>query len=88
MAKSSTAAKRAAAKVVDQHTLRVTLPGNMGTIRLPGPDQLAFYGGIGALAVFGVIDWPVAVVLGVGHFLAEDHRHKSLYEFGEALAEA
>jgi len=81
-------AKLAAARVVDRHTLRVTLPDNIGTIRLPEPQRLAFYGGLAALAVFGIVDWPVAAVLGVGHLLAEDHHHKCLCEFGEALAEA
>ena len=81
-------AQRAAARVVDRHTLRVTLPDNIGTIRLPEPQRLAFYGGLAALAVFGIVDWPVAAVLGVGHLLAEDHHHKCLCEFGEALAEA
>lgn len=80
-------AKRAATKVRDQHALIVTLPDSR-TVRLPGPDQLAFYGGIGALAAFGIIEWPVAIVIGVGHFLAEDRHHKILREFGEALAEA
>jgi len=81
-------AQRAAARVVDRHTIHVRLPDNAGTIRLPEPQRLAFYGGMAALAAFGIIEWPVAVVLGVGHLLAEDHHHKCLCEFGEALAEA
>ena len=80
-------AKHAAIKVRDQHTLNVTLPDNR-TVRLPEPEQLAFYGGIAVLAAFGLIEWPFAVVIGVAHFLAEDHHHKCLCEFGEALAEA
>jgi hypothetical protein len=82
------AARRAAAHVVDQHSVRVTLPDNIGTLRLPEPQRLAFFGGIAALAAFGILDWPVAVVLGVGHLLAEDHHHKCLCDFGEALEEA
>lgn len=82
------AGERAAAKVLDEHTLLVTLPDNIGTIRLPEPKRLAFYGGLTVLAAFGVVEWPVAVVLGIGHLLAEDHHHKVLAEFGEALAEA
>ncbi len=81
-------AQRAAAQVIDKHTIRVTLPDNIGTIRLPEPQRLAFYGGIATLAAFGIVDWPVAVVLGIGHMLAEDHHHKVLCDFGEALAEA
>jgi hypothetical protein len=81
-------AKRAAEQVLARHSLTVTLPGNIGTLHLPEPDRLAFYGGIGALAAFGILDWPVAVVLGVGHALADDHHHQCLAEFGEALADA
>jgi hypothetical protein len=82
------AALRAAERVIKSDTLLIELPDGLGAVRLPAPKQLAFYGGIAALAVFGIIDWPVAVVLGVGHLLAEDHHHKALVEFGEALAEA
>jgi hypothetical protein len=74
--------------VIGKHTLTITLPGDLGAIRLPEPERLAFYGGIAALAAFGILDWPVAAVLGIGHLLAEDHHHKLLCEFGEALAEA
>ena len=52
------------------------------------PERLAFYGGIATLAVLGIMDWPVALVIGVGHLLADDHHHKMLADFGEALAEA
>lgn len=82
------AARRAAAHVIDKHSLTVKLPDDLGAVRLPEPERLAYYGGIAALAAFGILDWPVAVVLGIGHLLAEDHHHKVLCEFGEALAEA
>jgi hypothetical protein len=74
--------------VIEKHTLTIALPDNLGVIRLPEPERLAFYGGITALAAVGILEWPVAVVLGIGHLLAEDHHHKVLAEFGEALAEA
>jgi hypothetical protein len=83
-----TAAKSAAAHVADAHSVRLTLPDGLGTIRLPDGQRLAFYGGIAALAALGILDWPVAIVLGVGHILAEDYHHKSLGEFAEALEEA
>lgn len=40
--------------------------GRSAAGRLPSPERLAFYGALGAAAVFGVIDWPVAVAVGVG----------------------
>jgi hypothetical protein len=39
------------------------------------------------MAAFGLVDWPVAIILSIGHLLSEDHQHKALYEFGEALQE-
>jgi len=74
--------------VFDQHTVLMTLPGGIGTVRLPTPERLAFYGGITALVALGIVDWPVALVIGIGHLLTEDHHHKVLAEFGEALDEA
>jgi hypothetical protein len=82
------AAKSAAAHVADAHSIRLTLPDGMGTIRLPDAQHLAFYGGIAGLVALGILDWPVAIVLGVGHVLADDQHHKSLGEFAEALEDA
>lgn len=81
-------ARGAAVQVIDRHTLRITLPDTIGTVRLPEPQRLAFYGGLVALAAFGIVEWPVAAVLGIGHLLADDHHHKLLCEFGAALEEA
>ena len=64
------------------------LPYGIGPVRVPSPDRLAFYGGIAALALFGIVEWPVALVIGIGHLLADDHHHKLLADFGEALGEA
>ena len=79
--------RRAAARVLDEHGVTVRLPDNLGTVRLFESERLAFYGGLALLAAFGIVDWPVAVVLGIGHILAEDHHHKLLAEFGDALAD-
>lgn len=81
-------AKRAAERLINSETMLIELPEGLGTVRLPSPKRLAFYGGIVALAAFGILDWPVALVIGAGHLLAEDRHHKALAEFGEALAEA
>jgi hypothetical protein len=81
-------AKRAADQAISSDSVLVALPDGLGTVRVPSPKRLAFYGGIAALAAFGILDWPVALVIGIGHLLADDHRHKMLAEFGEALAEA
>jgi hypothetical protein len=81
-------AERAVALTVEKHTMSVTLPDGLGTVRLPEPQRLAYYGGLMALAAFGILDWPVAIALGIGHVLAEQHRHRFLEDLGEALADA
>lgn len=81
-------AQRAVTKAIEKEAGHIVLPYGIGPVRVPSPDRLAFYGGIAALALFGIVDWPVALVIGVGHLLADDHHHKLLADFGEALGEA
>ncbi|HXB50702.1 MAG TPA: hypothetical protein VNW50_23325 [Streptosporangiaceae bacterium] len=76
------------ASTLDKRTVSITLPEDLGTLRLPEPKRLAYYGGLAALAAFGILDWPVAVALGIGHLLAEQHHYTFLEDFGEALSEA
>jgi hypothetical protein len=78
---------RAAAEHTARHNeVNLSLPV-MGQIGLPPPDQLAFIAGVGLLALVGLVEWPVAVLLSVGHALASRHHNKLLREFGEALEE-
>ena len=37
---------------------------------LPPADRMLYYGGVGAMAVVGVLEWPVAVVAGAGLWIA------------------
>jgi hypothetical protein len=41
---------------------------------LPSAERVAFYGGLGAAAVFGVLEWPVAVAIGLGTAIAHHAR--------------
>jgi xanthosine utilization system XapX-like protein len=45
----------------------------VGKVSVPPPDQLAFYGVLGLLAAVNVIDWPVALAIGVGQFVVARH---------------
>ncbi|WP_245761724.1 hypothetical protein [Saccharopolyspora shandongensis] len=38
---------------------------------LPSPGQLAYFGGLGALAALSVIEWPVAAAIGIGTLVAQ-----------------
>ncbi|WP_165606965.1 hypothetical protein [Mycobacterium mantenii] len=55
---------------------------------LPAPEHLAFYAGVGAMAVFGIMEWPVVAALVVGHTLVNAQHNKVLQALGEALEEA
>ena len=72
---------------IEKNTTAVTMPV-VGELTLPSADALAWYAGLAAVAVFGVMDWPVAVAIGVGHLLAHNHHVRLLKDFGEALEEA
>ncbi len=85
MASTRKVSGRAAARQVDDAGhVDLELP-LIGSIRLPERQQLGYYAAIGALGVLGIIEWPVALVLGVGHALASDQHHRALQQFGEAL---
>lgn len=45
----------------------------VGTVRVPPPDQLAFYGVLGLLAAVNIIDWPVALAVGAGSAVVARH---------------
>jgi hypothetical protein len=68
-------------------TVNVELP-LIGHVRMPPPDHLVFYGGLVALAAMQLVEWPLALVLGVGHALAESHHSRVAQELGQALDEA
>ncbi|MGP4052945.1 hypothetical protein [Streptomyces sp. 2A115] len=57
-------------------------------LELPPAEQLAFLTGLGLLAALEILEWPVALVLAVGHQLAHSHHGRVMREFGEALEEA
>ncbi|GAA3789685.1 hypothetical protein GCM10022226_05580 [Sphaerisporangium flaviroseum] len=61
----------------------VTLPV-VGTVAVPSADRLVFYAALGVLAAFEIIEWPVALVVGAGHFLAAQHVSHALQEIGQA----
>lgn len=66
-------------------TVRLPL---LGRVRLPPPERLVYYAGLGLLAVFEVVEWPVALVIGIGHVLADQQHWWLIRGLGEALQEA
>ncbi|GIJ22154.1 hypothetical protein [Micromonospora lutea] len=68
-------------------TRRVHVPW-LGEVAVPPPDRLTYYAGIGALAAFQVIEWPLALVITAGHLLADQHLSGLAKGLGEALQSA
>jgi hypothetical protein len=85
-ARSATSQSEAVQKIREGETFAVNLPV-VGQLEIPRPEQLAYYGGLAALAVFELIDWPVALVIAAGHLLASNHHNRLLEELGEAMEE-
>lgn len=83
-----TASHRGAVERVRRaETFAVELPG-LGRVRIPRPDQLAYYGGLAALAAIEIIDWPIALVIASGHALASNHHNRVAEELCAAIEEA
>ena len=59
-----------------------------GLDQAPPPDHLIFYAGLGLLAALQVIEWPVALIVGVGHMLADQRHWRTGQGMGEALEAA
>lgn len=76
----------AAERAVTHHTVTLDVFGTR--LELLPPEHLAFLAGVGVLAALEILEWPVALVLAVGHQLAHSHHGQVLREFGEALEEA
>jgi hypothetical protein len=74
-------------RVRDAESFAVTLP-LVGRVNIPRPDQLAYFGGLAALAALEIIEWPVALLIASGHVLANQHHNRVAEELGEAIEEA
>ena len=85
-ARGGVSQREAVEKVREGETFVVNVPV-VGQLEIPRPEQLAYYGGLAALAAFELIDWPVALVIAAGHLLASNHHNKILEELGDAMEE-
>jgi hypothetical protein len=58
-----------------QHKLRLPLPGVGMPVAMPTglPGRALWWGGLAALAAFDVVEWPVAVIVGAGEWVAEQY---------------
>lgn len=56
----------------DAERFAVRLP-LVGRLDIPRPEQLAYFAGLGLLVALDLIEWPVAVAIGVGQVLVTEH---------------
>lgn len=73
MTRSLVAAQRdASRRVAEARKFSIRLP-LIGAVTVPPPDQLAFYAVLGGLAALELIDWPLAVAMGIGSAVVARH---------------
>lgn len=63
------------------HLPTVSLPG----VRMPAgtAGHLLWWGGLAAAAAFGVVDWPVAALIGAGSWVAERYAKAAQHPTGD-----
>jgi Ca2+-transporting ATPase len=62
------AQREASREVAEGEVYSIQLP-IIGRVPVPSPRQLAIYAALGGLAAIEIIDWPVALAMGVGSAL-------------------
>ncbi len=67
-------ANRVRALAEQLHRTGVTLPVVGWRMPVPPPELLTFYAGLATLAAIDLIEWPLALVIAVGHELARSSR--------------
>ena len=79
--------QRAAQQAVDANSthLDFRVGATHVHVTMPPLDKLAFYAGLTGATALGVIEWPIALLTGIGHFLSDDRRNRTLRALGEAL---
>lgn len=79
--------QNAATQAVQGHATGLDLPA-IGHLDLPPKGSLAYYGAIALMAGLGLLEWPVAVAIAAGHFLAQQHGNRVLEDFGKGMEDA
>jgi hypothetical protein len=75
------------ASIRSVHPRRLRLP-LVGEVRIPPPDRMAYFAGLGVLAALEIVEWPLALVIGAGHLLADQHWSRVLRGLGTAAEDA
>ena len=70
--------------VVERRVLHWRVPVLGFDLEVP-KELLPFYAGLGAMAVLEIVEWPLALVIAVGHTVASGSRNNTIRELGEGL---
>ena len=54
----------------------------------PTRGSIAWYGALGTMSAFGMIEWPLALVVGAGHLIAENSRSQAVTGAAEGAESA
>jgi hypothetical protein len=73
--------------VVQSYAGRIRVPG-LGEFAVPPADKIAYYAGLGLLAALQIIEWPLALAITAGHFIADQHFSGLSKGLGEAMQQA
>jgi hypothetical protein len=65
--------------------LHLTVGDTRVDVTAPPLDKIAFYIGLTCAAAFGLIEWPMAALTGIGHLLSDDRGNRAMRALGEAL---
>ena len=58
----------------------VTLPLIGLRVEVPRPERLAWYAGLGLMAAFEIVDWELALVIGLGHLITDNVHNQTIAE--------
>jgi hypothetical protein len=64
---------------------QVRLPVIGFQIQVPEPQRIAWYAGLGLMAAFELIDWELALVIGIGHLIADNVRSPTVANLAEGV---
>jgi len=79
--------REAVDRIREARSLAVDLP-IVGRVRIPHPEQVAYFGALAVLAAIEIIDWPIALAIAAGHVLVQNQHNRVAEEVGEALEDA
>ncbi|GAC1316104.1 MAG: hypothetical protein NVSMB12_12570 [Acidimicrobiales bacterium] len=58
------------------------------SVTLPHQKEWPWLAGVALVAAFDVIDWPVALLLGIGHTIVTNSRNQQLRELADGMDSA